>query len=259
MTENTYTFGDNDRASRRLQRLAQLYESETRELLQQGCMRQPRLAVDLGCGPGWSTRLLQNELHPQRTVGLDASERYIAEARRRQSPDLKFEVHDVVRIPFPVISPDLLFCRFLLTHLNSLTRVLAGWASVAAPGATLLVHETESLDAEHPVLRRYYELVGQLQEHYGQVLLVGAVLNEYLQSSGWHVIESNRRILEKKSKDMAELHLANLRTWRNDEYARHVFDPREIDSLEKSMDRIVNGSERAGVVLNVARQIIARS
>lgn len=258
MAENTYTFGDNNRASKRLQRLVEIYESETRELLQRGCRHQPGLAVDLGCGPGWSTRLLQDELHPQRTVGLDASERYVAEARRQQSSDLEFKVHDVVRVPFPVSSPDLLFCRFLLTHLNSIRQVLASWASIAAPGATLLIHETETLDAEHPALCRYYEIVDHFQEHYGQVLLVGAVLDECLQSSGWQVIESNRRILEKKASDMAELHLANLRTWRNDEYARRAFDPREIDSLEKALERIANGSENAGVVINVARQAITR-
>ena len=173
MKENTYTFGDNDQASLRLQRLAELYEPETRELLQHSGIRQPRLAVDLGCGPGWSTKLVRAELGPLRTVGLDSSERYIAEARHRNGSDLEFEVHDVARAPFPVFSPTLLFCRFLLTHLSPLTQVLAGWASIAAPGATLLVHETETLETEHHTLRHYYDLVGRLQEHYGQTLLVG--------------------------------------------------------------------------------------
>lgn len=259
MTKNTYTFGDNDQASKRLRRLSEVYEIDTRKLLSRSGVHTPRLAVDLGCGPGWSTQLLQEELHPDRTVGLDSSGRYVAEARNYRPSDLEFEIHDVTQIPFPVSSPDVLFCRFLLTHLSSLGQVLARWASVAAPGAILLVHETETLESEHAALRRYYELVGQLQRHYGQALLVGAILNECLHNSGWRVIESNRRILEKKASDMAELHLANLRTWRNDKYACRAFDPREIESLKKSLDRIANGDENGGVVFNAARQIIARS
>jgi ubiquinone/menaquinone biosynthesis C-methylase UbiE len=253
-----YTFGDTDQASVRLRRLAELYETETRELLRHSGVLAPGLAVDLGCGPGWSTRLLQEELQPRRTVGLDASQRYVEEARRRQtSQDLDFEVHDVVQTPFPVSSPDVLFCRFLLTHLSSLRQALEIWAGIAAPGARLLIHETETLETEDPTLRRYYDLVGQMQQHYGQVLLVGAVLNKSIQDGGWRIIESNRRVLQKKASEMAELHVANLRTWRHDEYASRSFDAAEMDSLERSLERIATGFERDGVVINVARQIIA--
>lgn len=258
MTRNTYTFGDSDQAGARLRRLAELYEPETRELLQRNIVGAPRLAVDLGCGPGWSTRLLQDVLNADRTIGLDVSERYIADARRNHSPDLEFHVHDIVRAPFPVPAPDILFCRFLLTHLSSLGEVLSTWASIAAPDSLLFIHETESLETDHPVLRRYYELVAQLQQHYGQTLHVGSVLEACFENSEWRLVESKRRILEKPAEKIAELFLANLRTWRHDEYARQSFDLNEIDALDASLARIVNGSENGGVVLNGARQIIAQ-
>ena len=57
---------------------------------------------------------------------------------------------------------------------------------------------------------------------------------------------------------MAELHLANLRTWRNDEYAQRAFDPHEIAALEASLERIATGREDGGIVVNAARQIIAQ-
>jgi trans-aconitate 2-methyltransferase len=258
MTRDNYTFGDSDQASARLRQLAELYEPETRELLQHSRVRTPRLAVDLGCGPGWSTRLLHDVVHADRTIGLDASERYITDARRNHSSELEFQVHDIVRAPFPVPAPDILFCRFLLTHLSSLGEVLATWASIAAPDSLLFIHETESLETDHPTLRRYYELVAQLQRHYGQRLLVGSVLEACFENSGWRLVENKRRILKKPAAKMAELHLANLRTWRHDEYARQSFDLNEIDSLDASLARIVNGSENVGVVLNAARQIIAQ-
>jgi trans-aconitate 2-methyltransferase len=259
MTADKYTFGDSDQASVRLRRLAELYEPETRELLQRGGVRAARVAVDLGCGPGWSTRLLHEVVRAQRTIGLDASERYITEARRNRGPELEFQVHDIVRTPFPVPAPDVLLCRFLLTHLSSPGEVLAAWASIAAADSLLFIHEAESLDTDHPALRRYYELVAQLQRHYGQKLYIGSTLDACFEDSGWCLVESSRRVLEKPAAKMAELHLANLRTWRNDEYARQSFDPAEIDSLDASLERIVNGSEDGGNVRNAVRQIIARS
>ena len=258
MTRDNYTFGDNRQASARLRRLAQLYEPETRDLLQRGGVHAPPLAIDLGCGPGWSTRLIHDVLNPSRTVGLDASECYLAEARGNHGSTLEFQVHDVVRTPFLVSAPDVLFCRFLLTHLRSVGHVLTSWANIAGPGALLFVHETESMEAEHPTLHRCYDLVAQLQHHYGQTLLVATILEASFENTGWRLVESKRRILEKSANHMAELHLANLQTWRHDEYASRLFDSSEIDSMEASMDRMAHGMESGGVVVNAARQIIAQ-
>jgi trans-aconitate 2-methyltransferase len=258
MAATNYTFGDNERASARLRLLAELYEPETRELLRRGGLLPPRIAVDLGCGPGWSTRLVHESLWAERTVGLDSSERYVAEAQRIQTPGLEFHVHDVRRVPFPAAAPNALFCRFLLTHLSNPKQALQAWAGDAASGATLFIHETETLETEHPALRRYYDLVGRLQEHYGQTLLVGAVLGKYVESNGWKLVENSRCTLHKSARHMAELHSDNLRTWRSDPFAAQTFSAAELDSLQESLDGIAKGLENAGIVVNVARQIIAR-
>lgn len=257
MDEQKYAFGDNEQASLRLRRLAEIYERETCELLQRGGVQAPRLAVDLGCGPGWSTQLIRDVLSPGRTVGLDASGRYIAEARKRH-PGLEFEVHDVACAPFPVQAPDILFCRFVLTHVRAVAEVLRTWARVAAPGALLFVHETESMETENPSLRRYYAMVAQLQKHYGQTLEVGGILEASFENSGWRLRENRRLPLEKPADQMAGLHLANLRTWRHDAYASQTFDPSEVDRLEASLEQIALGLGNCGVVVNAARQIIAQ-
>jgi trans-aconitate 2-methyltransferase len=255
---NRYTFGDNDRASERLRRLAQLYEAEARNLLERCPVRQPVLAVDLGCGPGWSTRLVHEVLSPVRTVGLDSSRRFVAEAEARHGSEIEFLVHDVAEPHFPVSRPDVLFCRFLLTHLRFLPDVLAAWAEAAAPEAILLIHETEAIETGHPTLRRYYELLAQLQRHHGQLLGVGAALEVAVTQGGWELLESRPHRLEKPARAMAELHVANLRTWRHDEYARSAFDPAEIDDLEKSLESVAADRSGKAIVYNTARQIIAR-
>lgn len=258
MSVPSYTFGDTGESSLRLRRLAELYEPETRSLLERSPIYAPRVAIDLGCGPGWSTALVHEVLKPARTIGLDASERFIEEALRNRGWDIEFRVQDAVRKPFPVATPDVLFCRFLLTHLAPPGEALAAWAKQAASGTIFFIHETESLDAKDPVIDRYYELVGLLQQHYGQALYIGGLLEAYVEHSGWKIVESKCVMLEKPARKMAELHLSNLRTWRNDEYAMQAFDADEIDELERSLAEIASGKETAGGVVNAARQIIAR-
>jgi len=256
----SYTFGDHDEASLRLRRLAAVYEPETRGLLELArdseLRHKCRLAVDLGCGPGWTTQLLDVVLKPERTVGLDSSERYIAEARSN-CPTLEFIRHDILQTPFPVESPDLFLCRFLLTHLASPQAALRVWADTAAPRAKLLIHETEWLESTDPALRRYYELVDEMQRHYGQDLKVGATLDLSIAEAGWHVQESRSLVLEKSAREMAQLHLPNLRTWGRNEFAVQAFDRRELDELEATLDSIASRASDAGIVYNSAKQIVA--
>jgi len=257
--DDHYTFGDDDRAAARLTLLAEIYEPVTRDLIVRGAVSRCGLAADLGSGMGWSTRLLRDVIGPVRTLGLDASERFVAEARRRHGPELEFRVHDVTRAPFPVGAPELLLCRFLLTHLRNTEAVLATWGAAASPGARLLVHETESLRSVHPALSRYYDLVARLQTHHGQSLDIGARLDAAFAASPWRVVDSRAVMLEIPALQMAELHLPNLRTWREDAYARRWFDTTELDELELILERIVAGEEPAGMVRNTVRQIVARA
>lgn len=256
-----YTFGDNQEASRRLRRLAEIYEPETGDLLKAAALlcsgRRFELALDLGCGPGWSTGLIQTTLGAKRIIGLEASEAYVAEARSNH-PRLEFIRHDVLKTPFPVRDADFIFCRFLLTHLPSPRAALNAWAHAARTGATLAVHETESLYSAHPALSRYYEMVGQMQKHYGQELNVGALLEDAFAGTSWHLIHSESVVLEKSARDMAQLHVANLRTWGGNDFAAQAFDRSEIDQLEGELSSIASGCTEAGVVYNTAKRIIAR-
>lgn len=256
-----YTFGDNQEASRRLRRLAEVYEPETRDLLNRvrsECYgRSFELALDLGCGPGWSTQLIEATLRPKRIVGLEVSEAYVAEARSNQ-PQLEFIRHDVLTTPFPVDNADFIFCRFLLTHLPSPRAALESWAHAARLGAILAIHETEALYSTHPALSRYYEMVAQMQKHYGQELNVGASLENALAGASWRLLRSESVALKKSARDMAQLHVANLRTWGGNDFAMQTFSRSEIDQLERELDSIASGSKEAGVVYNTAKRMIAQ-
>ena len=256
-----YTFGDNREASRRLQRLAEIYERETRDLLNavqsEFSGRRFEVALDLGCGPGWSTHLIEATLSPKRTVGLDSSDAFLAEARVNQ-PQLEFIRHDILMTPFPVGNADFIFCRFLLTHLPSPQAALESWAHAARSGALLAIHETEALHSTHPALSRYYEMVGEMQKHHGHELNVGALLTDAFRDTSWSLVNSESVVLRKSARDMAQLHLPNLRTWGRNDFAVQAFDRHEMDQLESQLGSIASGSIEAGAVYNTAKRILAR-
>lgn len=173
-----YTFGDNPTAQHRLELLAQVYRPATEAFLRRWAPQEPALAVDLGCGPGHTTRLLHETTRAVRTIGLDSSPRYLRAAAAAAPAGVTFGAADVARPPLPVPAADVVFARHLLTHLAHPVTVLRTWVDAVRPGGLVLVQETALLTSSVPQLRRYYQLVAALQERHGQALDVGARLGD---------------------------------------------------------------------------------
>jgi hypothetical protein len=98
-----------------------------------------------------------------------------------------------------------------------------------------------------------------LQAHHGQALHVGKLLDAAIAGTRWRVRESHALTLAKPASAMASLHAANLRTWRDDPFARDQFDAVELDALEVELTAIATGATEAPPVVNVARQIVAEN
>jgi hypothetical protein len=86
---------------------------------------------------------------------------------------------------------------------------------------------------------------------------MGAMLDGTLAATPWHAVDSRALTLEKPAGAMAEIHVANLRSWRSDPFARQHFDPRELDELDAALDALATGRDSAPPVENLARQIVA--
>lgn len=255
--ENRYTFGDGELARGRLKLLAEAYDAVTEDLLRCFGPRGAPHAVDLGCGPGHTTRLLHRVLAPASTTGLDTSARYIAEARADAPAGMRFELHDVTCAPFPVPRADVLLCRYLLSHLRSPEDALDAWARAANGDAVLLVQETETLASDTPALSRYYELLREFQGRYRQAMEVGARVDASIRRTAWRVHVSRVRSISPDARTMARLHLMNLRTWRRDPAAVEAFDQTELLRLEEDLAAISEGSIAAPPVRQGLREIVA--
>jgi len=243
--QNHYTFGDSDRAARRLQRLSAVFEEPSRALLEKHRARHLELALDLGAGPGYTTRLVHEVTGARRTIGVEASEKYLQQARAAAPPGVEHVREDVTAPSGTLPAADLVFCRFLLTHVSDPAAAIRGFRRYVAPGGVLLLQETAHMEAAHPALTRYYELVGQMQTHYGQVLYIGQELAKLAEGAPFRVLHSGVRRFERPAASMAELHVENLRTWRSDAFALCTFDPKELDDLEQQLAAIVAGNTRA--------------
>lgn len=250
-----YTFGDGATAADRLALLAAAFEPSSARLLRLLGYLRPRRAVDLGCGPGWSTRLVHALLAPGTTLGLEQSPEHVARAEVTAPPGVFYRVHEVTDVPFPGEPPDFLYSRFLLTHLRDPEAVLTAWAEAAADDAVLALEETADINCDHPAFARYYQLVGEMQAAYGQHLRIGATLSVPARC-GWKAELDLLAPLSLPAARMARLHALNIETWRHDTYARAKFDAEELDALGARLGGIARGTEAAPGVKVVMRQMI---
>ena len=237
MTRDTYTFGDSPVAADRLRLLAEVYAAPSADLLGRYVPHGPALALDLGCGPGHTTTLLHRVTGAARTIGVERSPAYLALAREQAPPGVEYVEQDVVDpLPGPA---DVIFARFLLTHLADPRRAVRNWAQALAPGGRLVLQEVARLVSADPALGRYYELVAELQEAHGQELTIGSRFAELADTAGLAVGHLGVRQLRPDPREMATLHVLNLRTWRAQPDLSA--DDDELDALDAALVEIAHG------------------
>ncbi len=201
----TYAFRDSDVAVERLALVAEVFEPTTRAFLAARGRREIGLALDLGCGPGHTTGLLDEVLEPQRVIGLDSSAAFVERTRRL---GLEAMQHDVTATPFPPGPADLVFCRFLLTHLVDPRAVVGRWTRELRAGGRLLVEEIDHIDTHDRAFARYLATVAALLARRGTRLDAGRELEG---QDGSKVVT-----VEPDSATVARMFALNLEAWRDE-------------------------------------------
>jgi SAM-dependent methyltransferase len=236
-----YTFGDSKLAGDRLRFLAELFRPSLEACVSEYVERGLVQAIDLGCGPGHTTRVLWATLAPERLLGLDNSERFVEQARGESPAGIEYRVHDLRRAPAPdapaLPRAQLVYSRFLLTHLQEPRAALSLWSELLEPGGRLLLQETASMSSAHPALARYYELMAEFQRRHGQAMDIGQRLEPLADTALYDVVRSGPRHFELEGSRMARVHLMNLATWRRDAQALS-FDADELDRLNRALEAL---------------------
>ena len=122
------------------------------DLLGRVALSAPRLAYDLGCGPGNSTELILRRFPEAEVVGLDTSAAMLDSARRRL-PTLRFDRADAASWS-PERAPDLIYANAVLQWVPDHGALLPRLFGLLAPGGVLAVQMPDNLaEPSHRLMR----------------------------------------------------------------------------------------------------------
>jgi ubiquinone/menaquinone biosynthesis C-methylase UbiE len=242
ISKSHYSFGDNRLAALRLEYLAAAFAPSSQRFLQGTKPGRVELALDLGSGIGATTALVRDATNAPRVVGYERSENFLAIARRHY-PELTFREVDVLSPAYPDREADLIYCRFLLTHIHRPADVMTTSIQHLRPGGRLLLEETAALISPVPALSRYYDLVEQLQAHHGQETLIGKRLGTLAAGVSGARATSVLQEIPVAAAIMARLHAMNLATWKADPFMLETHGLPALEHLEDELKAIAERSD----------------
>ena len=186
-----YVLRGGDKGAERLRLLARVKWPTTKTLLRQIGLRPGMRCLDVGCGIGAVTLKLARRVGPGgQAVGIDRDERCLELARQEASrhglPAIfrTEEVHDLREETVY----DLVYSRFLLTHVPEPGAVVEGMVRAVRPGGLLAVEDIEF--AAHvchpacPAFDRYVSLYQQAVRRKGGDANIGPRLVSLLMDAG---------------------------------------------------------------------------
>lgn len=236
-------FGVDQPAERRLRLVASAYDLVSRRFLTANALPQPKVVIDLGCGPGFTTELLVEVFRADTIIGIDASDAFIDSARVRV-PGGRFEARDVVGLPLPGAPADVLYARLLLAHLADPRDVVRRWRSQLAPGGRLLIEDLEGVHNPVGPLHDYEEVSARIVRSGGGLMYAGAELADL----GGVVTP-----VTVPGAVAAEIYLFNVRHWLHSHGL--PITKAELRGLEQNLTR-VSGDDHGDTVSWMIRQLV---
>ena len=256
-----YSFGETDQAAERLRVVAQVFEPTSEALVSETVLDHPRLTLDLGCGPGFTTRLLSRVARSARTVGIDRSEPFLSRARASSVAREEYIAADLavtsLRSAGIGAPPDLIYMRFLASHLPEPVRAISGWAKELEPGGLLLAEEVDSISTKVAVFEEYLKIVSQMLAWYGNELFVGARLGANQWNTDLSIVINRATEVRPTTGDAARMFSLNISNWRRDPYVEAVYPSDKLESLTTELDGLIDSTETGQITWQI-RQICLR-
>jgi ubiquinone/menaquinone biosynthesis C-methylase UbiE len=172
--ETKYTYGNDIAAADRLKVIADFFNPHASKYIKEYVPHHVSTAIDLGCGPGYTTDMLRCTLFPDILAGIDNSEQILKLAKIR-FPELQFIKYDALSAPFP-IQPNLIYCRFLLSHIRDIENAISLWFSQLSPEGILILEEFEKSETSYTFIDDYIKVNSELIASQGACLHVGKLL-----------------------------------------------------------------------------------
>jgi organic hydroperoxide reductase OsmC/OhrA/SAM-dependent methyltransferase len=271
-----YAFQDSEAAARRLAVVSEIFdpssEAFVRSRVEGSGPNGVALAVDLGCGPGHTTRLLAAATGARRTIGLDASAAFLAAATGSAHADLaagsgalEFARHDVRKVPFPAQArgADVGYARLLLAHLADVTTAIGGWLTQLSPHGVLLLDEVESIYTDQPALASYLAHARRLVAARGATLQAGPLITAAVRDLAAHPAMPRFAVehdaieeLSPPAPAAAVMFGLNLAVWREDPLFRR--SQAELDELAADLAVLAAAPADTGRITWALRRVALR-
>jgi trans-aconitate 2-methyltransferase len=169
-----YSYGTDNEAAQRLELLAGLFNPHSEFFIRNYCVGSVESALDLGCGPGFTTDMLANATGCSRIYGIDNSENLLSQASEG-FPQYTFIRYNVNEKPFPV-KPHIMYARFLLTHLKDIISLVNRWIQEMPVNGMLFIEECEAIETGVSVFAEYIQVASGLIASAGGYLYAGEIL-----------------------------------------------------------------------------------
>jgi SAM-dependent methyltransferase len=172
--QNEYVLRGGDKGAERLRLLAEVKWPTTRTLLESAGLREGISCLDVGCGTGAVALNMAEIVGPSgRVLGIDRDERCLALARlEAQRRSLTAEFRCGLADEFQE-SPsfDLVFGRFVLTHLRDPEKAVQRMVEASRPGAVVVAEDIQFTGhfcfPACPAFDRYMSLYQEVVRHNG--------------------------------------------------------------------------------------------
>jgi trans-aconitate 2-methyltransferase len=249
-----YSFGDTQIARQRLDLLSSVFDPSSRAFLATRVLKRPRVALDLGCGPGNTTRMISAVTGADRTVGLDRSPAFIAAARKRGGAGVEFGVWDAAS-PLPYDEVDLLYARLLLAHLRDPADLVAAWARRLRAGGQLLLDELEAIETRNDIFVKYLTMAAAVVRANGAEMFAGPILARQREAEGCGFTQSEVVTLRVEPVIAARMFRLNLQEWGKHAWVHDNYGTAAVTSIGEQLDHLVNAGSGEGITWKL-RQIV---
>ncbi len=250
-----YTFGTSASARERLRLIASFFNPLAIDIIRSHIESAPSRALDIGCGPGFTTDMLARATQAGEVTGIDNSPRFLDEAKK-QFPKYAFLKHDVTALPFPVRA-EVAYVRFVLSHLRDPVRVIDDWVSQLETRGFLFIDEVEAVDTTLECFKTYLSVNDAIVASQGAMLFVGGEI-----ASGTYdanVVSNECSVLPVPDGLAARWFLPNVRTiWKKEPVAAGLVTKREARSVEKELSRMIRTGGDSSRITWRMRRIVLR-
>lgn len=151
--QNEYVLGTDDLELARLQRQHEFLKDQTLRIWRKAGFRRGQHILELGCGPGHTTRDLARLLGPgSRITAVDISEKFLKALDGYPQPPGEAPITSMLsRVEDLELSDNSLdgaFCRYVLTYIPDIPKTLARIRRAMKPGSRFAIQEFASYETQ---------------------------------------------------------------------------------------------------------------